>query len=114
MKQRIYKEYRKNGNLREEIHYLGDEEATKENVHSFKFHRTDGPARIYYYENGKIEREYWYVEGKMHRTDGPARIYYYENGKREREHWYVDDKELNEEEIDKLKIMIELRKEVLK
>lgn len=114
MKQRIYKEYYKNGNIKKEVYYLGDEEATEDNIRSFKWHRTDGPAYIEYYEDGKIEYESWRIDGKYHRTDGPTCIWYDEDGKIEKEMWWIDDKELNEEEIEKMKIMIELNKEVEK
>src|SRR3989344_5260809 len=38
------------------------------------------PAVISYYENGKIEVETWWINGKRYRSDGPAVISYFENG----------------------------------
>ena len=43
-------------------------------------HREGGPARITYYENGSIESERYFCDGKLHRTDGPAIIQRYESG----------------------------------
>jgi hypothetical protein len=34
----------------------------------------------YYYDNGSIESEYYFLNEKYHRTDGPAAIYYYKDG----------------------------------
>jgi hypothetical protein len=51
-----------------------------------KFHRVDGPAKIY--EDGTLE---WYIHGLLHREDGPAVIFpdgaeqWYKNGKLHRE-----------------------------
>lgn len=57
-----------------------------------KLHRPDGPAKIENYNNGKIESEFWYQNGKLHRSDGPAYIRNYDNGKIESECWYIYDK----------------------
>jgi hypothetical protein len=40
------------------------------------FHREDGPAVVWYYYNGQIERERWLINGETHRIDGPAFINY--------------------------------------
>lgn len=103
MKQRVYREYYENGKVECEKWYVGD-----------KRHRTDGPAYIWYYENGKIEYEVWYIDDKRHKTDGPAVLLYNKNGDIEHREWWVDGDLLDEEEMNKLKIMIELNKEVLK
>ena len=50
-------------------YYLGD-----------KLHRNDGPAVIFYHDNGSIEREIYYFVGEYHRINGPAVIDYFENG----------------------------------
>lgn len=73
-----------------------------------KRHRTDGPAIIYYYENGKIEYENYYVNDKLHRTDGPAVINYYENGKIESEKYYINNKTATKEQIEEIKFNKEL------
>ena len=40
-----------------------------------KYHRTDGPARIEWFDDdGSLSIEEWLVEGKPHRLDGPAYI----------------------------------------
>lgn len=33
-----------------------------------------------WYESGKVERETYYIDGKLHRIDDPAQISYYESG----------------------------------
>ena len=40
---------------------------------------------IYYYDNGKIRSEHYFLNNKFHREDGPAYIYYSQDGKIERE-----------------------------
>jgi antitoxin component YwqK of YwqJK toxin-antitoxin module len=45
-----------------------------------RLHREDGPARIWYYENGNPKHEDYYKNGKHHRENGPADTWYYENG----------------------------------
>ena len=37
-------------------------------------HRDDGPAEIYYDDNGEYIGETWYKKGQLHRDDGPAVI----------------------------------------
>ena len=51
------------------------------------YHREDGPAVIWYYKNGNIESEYYYINGKYHREDGPA-IEWADGA----EEWYLNDK----------------------
>ena len=63
------------------------------------YHRVDGPAIIWYYESGKIKEEHWYLNDKLHRVDGPAYLRYYESGKIEEEIWYLNDKELKNKEL---------------
>ena len=57
-----------------------------------KWHRTDGPARIFYHKNGNIQAEEYYMNGDRHRTDGPAMIWYYDNGNIKSEEYYMNDK----------------------
>jgi hypothetical protein len=86
MKQRIYRKYHENGNIKLEIHYLGNKKADADNIANFYYHRIDGPAYIQYSKNRRIVCEMWWIENKQ----------------------------IKEEDIIKLKIAIELRKEVLK
>ena len=63
-------EFYGNGKLRYELYYLSN-----------KFHRGDGPAKMWYNESGQIRaKEYW-VNNQLHKEDGPAMIDYYEDGK---------------------------------
>ena len=62
------------------------------------YHRVDGPAYISYYESGEVAQEYWYLNGISHRVDGPAYRLYYESGKIEEEEWYLNGKESNHKE----------------
>ena len=59
--------YYENGN----IHYK-----TYCNVNK-KLHNENGPAKIYYHENGLIKSEWYYIDGKLHREDGPAIFFFY-------------------------------------
>ena len=59
-----------------------------------KVHRNDGPAVIFYFDNGFIGFEKYKLNGKMHRNDdGPAYIEYFEslNGKISKEIYYQND-----------------------
>ena len=59
-----------------------------------KWHREDGPARQYWYENGQKKYEIWYLDNnKWHREDGPARQGWYENGNKKYEQWWLNGKE---------------------
>jgi hypothetical protein len=44
-----------------------------------KYHRTDGPAAIFYYKNGVVSCEQYMLNGLLHREDGIAYISYAEN-----------------------------------
>ena len=82
------KSYR-GGKLCSECYY---KDSTKQ-----KLHREDGPAKIEYYINGKIEREEYYKEGVLHREDGPAKIEYWKNGNKSLEVYYIDGKQYRED-----------------
>ena len=57
-----------------------------------KYHREDGPAYIRYYDNGQLEYEAYWLNGKRYRIDGPSWILYYENGQIEVEEYLLNDK----------------------
>ena len=90
---------REDGSIESERWYLDD-----------KCHRIDGPAIVWYYEDGSIESEYWYLDDKCHRIDGPAIVRYSKDGSIESEVWYLDGKQLTEEQIEDLKIKLEIEK----
>jgi len=54
-------------------------------------HRDNDEAScIGYYEDGSIEYQHWYKNGKLHRdNDKPACIIYYKNGSIEYQAWYL-------------------------
>jgi hypothetical protein len=53
-----------------------------------RFHRLNGPARIFYYNTGEIYREEWYDRGRRHNPNGPAIIHYNKDGSITfKEHW---------------------------
>ena len=56
-----------------------------------KIHREDGPAIIYYYYNGQISYEYYYLNDNRHRENGPAYIHYHKNGKIDYEEYYLNN-----------------------
>lgn len=53
-------------------------------------HRTDGPAWVEYYENGKVKREEYFYDDVLHREDGPAFIEYFENGSKKTEVYCIN------------------------
>lgn len=57
-------------------------------------HRTDGPANIWYYENGNIKIEEYYKNGERHRIGGPAFIRYIEDGTICQRMYYQNDKKI--------------------
>ena len=62
------------------------------------FHRTDGPAIIYYRPDGTVEYEQWCLHGKLHRADGPAYTSYWPDGTVRYEQWCLLGKTLTEEQ----------------
>ena len=44
------------------------------------YHRNDGPANIFYFDNKNVSSKYYYKDGKLHRENGPAIIHYFSNG----------------------------------
>jgi len=71
---------------------LNKQEYNNFNFESVIKHRTDGPAVIYYYENGSVWHESYYINNKLHKEDGPAAIWYYRYGSVWREYYYINDK----------------------
>ena len=57
---------------------------------------------IWYYNNGNIQREYYFINNEYHREDGPAIICYYGNGNIEVEYYFINGKEITDE----LQIMV--------
>ena len=55
-----------------------------------EFHKEHGPAKIFYYPNGKIEKECWYKNNKLHKEDGPAVIRYDIDGKIIEEFYFLN------------------------
>ena len=64
-----------------------------------RLHREDGPARIWYYEDGRVAYKEWRLNGVLHREDGPVCIRYYEDGSVWYDEWYVDGKHLTKDEF---------------
>lgn len=62
----------------------------------FEFHKEHGPAKIFYYPNGKIEKECWYKNNKLHKKDGPAVIRYDINGKIIEEFYFLNGIEVTD------------------
>jgi antitoxin component YwqK of YwqJK toxin-antitoxin module len=57
-----------------------------------KLNREDGPALIYYYNNGNVLSERYYSNGKLDRENGPAYTAYNENGNIDLEYYYLNEK----------------------
>jgi len=73
------------------------------------YHRTDGPAVVYYYANGSIESEHYFINNQRHRIDYPALIYHYLDERSLREYYYLDHKPYTKEDyynlINKMKAL---------
>lgn len=61
-----------------------------------KLHRTDGPAKVEYYDNGQISLEEHHINGLIHRDDGPAVEQYFVSGERSSVTYYKNGKPHNE------------------
>ena len=55
-----------------------------------RYHRLDGPAYRYWYDNGQLDVEDWNVNGKRHRLDGPAYREQDIDGRVVGEYWYIN------------------------
>jgi len=75
-----------------------------------RYHHEDGPAIIWFYRNGRVRSEHYYLNGKLHREDGPAVIFYNEDGVVTEKYYYLNNRELSkksfENELIKLKLKI--------
>jgi hypothetical protein len=79
--EQILREYGQAGNLQLEMHYLHD-----------VLHCENGPAFRIWYGPDQLQREIYYLHGKMHRAgDLPAFRMWLRSGKLIRECQYVDD-----------------------
>lgn len=63
------------------------------------WHREDGPAYQYFYENGQLNFESYWINNVKHREDGPAVVRYNENGSIARKQYYINGKELTEKQF---------------
>jgi antitoxin component YwqK of YwqJK toxin-antitoxin module len=83
--------YHDNGNLAWEHHHLEDGSIYGE-FNNARLHRLAGPAVVKYFENnnGAIEWEYYYKDGRRHREDGPGHIRYNEQGIVMQELYYIN------------------------
>jgi len=75
-----------NGNLNTEQWWFDESEDSE------KRHRTDGPAYLYWNDDGTLAAEEWFLDGKHHRTDGPAVQRWNDDGTLTAEEWWVDGK----------------------
>lgn len=58
-----------------------------------KLHRENGPAIIYYYKDGSIKEEQYFLDNKLHRIDGPAiKKYHFKNKSYLYQFWYFGSK----------------------
>ena len=68
-------------------HYSNGNKQYEEWYQNNRYHRLDGPARIYYYDNGNKQYEAWHQNGILHRLDGPVEVRYCGNGNKRYEAW---------------------------
>ena len=97
MKNETYIDTISNEKLKREIYYFENGNIWIEKYFlDDHFHRIDGPAVINHYNNGEISMECYHLNGSSHRIDGPADIYYYKNGDIKREYYYLNGKVITE------------------
>ena len=77
-----------------------DYDEFSDEVESLTLHsHDDKPAYVYYRDDGSVNCERWYEEGKQHREgDKPAKIYYNEDGSVCNQYWWKEGKRITEEE----------------
>ena len=62
-----------------------------------KYHKDDGPAVVKIFHCGAIRSGTWMRHGQIHRDgDWPARMFFYQNGNIDRLEWYRDDQQHRE------------------
>ena len=58
-------------------------------------HRTDGPAIIWYREDGEtVKHAWWFLNDQLHRIDGPAEIEYLEDRTIKYQEWWLGGKKI--------------------
>lgn len=80
-------EYYENGQMRRKEWVIGLFRTEETNYQQKKYHNIFGPAIEIYFNNGKVDQEYWYRNGKLYREDGPSVIKYFPDGKLRYRSW---------------------------
>lgn len=62
-----------------------------------KFHRTDGPAKEWFFTNGKPKKHEWYINDQKHRECGPAMIIFDAHGNAVNEEWWFNGTQYSED-----------------
>tara|TARA_R110002049_G_scaffold309092_1_gene516728 strand:+ start:14233 stop:14685 length:453 start_codon:yes stop_codon:yes gene_type:complete len=57
-------------------------------------HKDDGPAMLLWWNNGLLQQERWYINGKLHRVNGPAISGWNYEGVLDEVKWYLDGVEI--------------------
>ena len=52
----------------------------------------------WFYENGQVNLQSWYLNGQRHRVNGPAFECFYKNGQLSSQSWYLDGQLLSKED----------------
>ena len=60
-------------------------------------HRQNGPAIEQFDENGQLRSQSWWLNGQRHRVNGPAREWFDENGQLVHQKWYLNGQRLSKE-----------------
>lgn len=88
--------------------YSNDKEEVKEIKHNKNY-----PSIIEYHNNKIYKIEYW-VHGKLHRELGPCIIYLDKKHSIIKEEWYKNGMELDKNEIDSIKKIIDRKLKMIK
>jgi len=94
------------------VTYLYEIYKDKELIEEVK-HKNNYPAIIEYFNNKICKIEYW-VNGKLHREYGPSIIFLDRQHKITKENWYKNGIELDQNDIDDIKKVIDRRTKVIK
>ena len=54
-----------------------------------KWHREDGPAVEFFYENGDLMKQFWCSHGNFHKDDGPAIVVFHARNIVSTEHYFI-------------------------
>ena len=68
-----------------------------------KEHNTNGPSYHWFYDDGTLQEQSFYINGKLHNPNGAAVQWFHEDGTVWMQWFWIDGKELTEDEFNEWK-----------